>query len=81
MKILSTKVDYKKTAKNNKNAKTYNNQKGVAEIEKKDKKTKAYRNPANTLAGKIIIIILALAMALGGLFSLIYAIGHNSGAW
>ena len=77
MKILSKKVDYKKTAKSNKNAKTYREQKGTAEVEKKDKKTKAYRNPANTVAGKVIIIVLALVMALGGLFSLIWAIVQN----
>ena len=45
--------------------------------EKKDNKSKAYRNPSKTLAGKIIIIILALVMAFGGLFSLIYAIAQN----
>ena len=74
---MSRKDDYKATAKKNKNAKTYNDEKAVAIEEKKDKKTKAYRNPAKTLAGKIIIIVLALVMALGGLFSLIWAIIQN----
>ena len=74
---MSRKDDYKATAKKNKNAKAYNEDKAAAIEEKKDKKTKAYKNPAKTLAGKIIIIILALAMAFGGLFSLIYAIIQN----
>ncbi len=69
---MSRKDDYKSQAKKNKNEKTYREQKIEELTEKKDKKTKAYRNPASTLAGKIIIIVLALVMAFGGLFSLIY---------
>ena len=38
---------------------------------KKDSKTKTYRNPASSKIGKIIIIVLALAMALSGIISLI----------
>jgi len=70
---LSRKDDYKTTAKKNKNAKNYASDTEVV-AEKKDKKTKAYKNPASTLAGKIIIVILALLMAFGGLFTLIYYI-------
>lgn len=73
---MSRKDDYKATAKKNKNAKNYSADTEVV-AEKKDKKTKAYRNPAKTLAGKIIILILALVMAFGGLFSLIWAIIQN----
>ena len=71
---MSRKDDYKTTAKKNKKAKSYNEQRADAILEKKDSKTKSYRNPAKTLAGKIIIIVLALVMAFGGLFSLIWAI-------
>ena len=81
MKILSRKDDYKATAKANKNAKTYKDEKQDSLTEKKDKKTKAYKNPARSTAGKVIIIILALAMAFGGLFSVIYAVLHNMGIW
>ena len=31
-----------------------------------------FKNPANTIWGKVFIWILALAMALGGIFSLVY---------
>ena len=51
-------------SKNNKNN-NYNKNK------KNDKAPKPYKNPANTLWGKIIICILALAMALSGLITLI----------
>ena len=75
---MSRKDSYKDQAKKNKNAKTYREQRIEELTEKKDNKTKAYRNPSKTLAGKIIIIILALVMAFGGLFSLIWAIVQNS---
>lgn len=75
---MSRKDSYKDQAKKNKNAKTYKEQTATNEVEKKDNKTKAYRNPSKTLAGKIIIIVLALVMAFGGLFSLIWAIVQNS---
>ena len=75
---MSRKDSYKDQAKKNKNAKTYREQKIEELTEKKDNKSKAYRNPSKTLAGKIIIIILALVMAFGGLFSLIWAIVQNS---
>ena len=74
---MSRKDNYKATAKKNKKQKTYNEQRADAILEQKDKKTKAYKNPASTLAGKIIIVILALFMAFGGLFSLIWAIIQN----
>ena len=38
---------------------------------KNEKVVKPYRNPANTLWGKIIICVLALAMALSGLITLL----------
>ena len=75
---MSRKDSYKDQAKKNKNSKTYREQKIEELTEKKDNKSKAYRNPSKTLAGKIIIIILALVMAFGGLFSLIWAIVQNS---
>ena len=75
---MSKKDSYKDTANKNKNAKTYREQRAAQLTEKKDNKTKAYRNPSKTLAGKIIIIVLALVMAFGGLFSLIWAIVQNS---
>ena len=81
MKILSRKDDYKATAKANKNAKTYKDEKQDSLTEKKDKKTKAYKNPARSTAGKVIIIILALAMAFGGLFSVIYIVLSQMGIW
>ena len=73
---MSRKDDYKATAKKNKNAKNYASETAVV-AEKKDKTTKPYKNPASTLAGKIIILILAVIMAFGGLFSLIWAIIQN----
>ena len=74
---MSRKDDYKATAKKNKNAKTYSEEKNDAIVETKDKTTKPYKNPASTLPGKIIILVLALFMAFGGLFSLIWAIIQN----
>ncbi len=71
---MSRKDDYKATAKKNKNTKTYKSETNEALVEKKDKTTKPYKNPASTLPGKIIIVILALFMAFGGLFTLIYYI-------
>ena len=41
------------------------------------KKNKPYKNPTKSLAGKIIIFILALLMLGSGLFALIYAIVNN----
>ena len=75
---MSRKDSYKDQAKKNKNAKTYREKRIEELTEKKDNKSKAYRNPSKTLAGKIIIIVLALVMAFGGLFSLIWAIVQNS---
>lgn len=75
---MSRKDSYKAQAKKNKTEKTYREQKIEELTEKKDNKTKSYRNPSKTLAGKIIIIVLALVMAFGGLFSLIWAIVQNS---
>lgn len=40
-------------------------------VEKKAKE-KTFRNPANSIWGKVIIAILALAMCFGGLITLIY---------
>lgn len=37
-------------------------------------KKKRYNNPTKTIVGKILIVILALAMVFGIVFSLIYAI-------
>lgn len=54
-------------AKNNNN---YNKSKK----NKQQPKQKVYQNPANRAWGKIIIAILAVAMCLGGLASLIYLI-------
>lgn len=51
-------------AKNNKNNKKGNKN-------NKEKETKKFVNPASRLWGKILIAILAVAMALGGLISLI----------
>ncbi|MGM9968989.1 MAG: hypothetical protein ACI35S_01165 [Anaeroplasma sp.] len=56
-------------SKNNKNSKK--------NTKDDKKKNKAYKNPATTLWGKIIILILALAMCLSGLISLIYLIIQN----
>ncbi len=50
-------------AKNN----NYNKKK-----DKEVKKEKVYKNPANSIWGKVIITFLAVAMAFSGLISLIY---------
>lgn len=57
-------------AKNNKNYKDKNNKKN------KDKEV-TFKNPATRPWGKIIITVLALAMCLGGLLSLIFLIVNN----
>lgn len=43
----------------------------------KEKKEKTFKNPANSIWGRIIIGILALAMCFGGLITLIYLIIQN----
>ena len=57
-------------AKKNKN--TYV-KKDKVEVNKKDEE-RVYSNPANSKVGKIIIVTLALLMAFGGLFSVIWLI-------
>ena len=54
-------------------AKNNNKNKVVKEEKKKEK----YVNPGSTTWGKVIIFILALAMCLGGLASVIYLIVQN----
>lgn len=57
-------------AKNNKKYKEKNDTKN-------GNKAVTFKNPATKLWGKIIITILALAMCLGGLLSLIFLIVNN----
>lgn len=57
-------------AKNNKNYKEKNDTKNGS-------KTVPFKNPATRPWGKIIITILALAMCLGGLLSLVFLIVNN----
>lgn len=77
---MSKKDNYKDTAKKNKNKKTYESQIKDDEVvstkssSKSERLAKKYRNPARTLIGKIIIIILALFMCFSGLATLIYYI-------
>lgn len=47
------------------------NNKYIKEDKSKNNKTKAYKNPVMGKVGKTIIVILALAMALSGVISLI----------
>lgn len=51
-----------------------NNNYNKSKKNKPQTKQKVYQNPANRPWGKIIIAILAIAMCLGGLASLIYLI-------
>lgn len=51
-----------------------NNNYNKSKKNKPQAKQKVYQNPANRPWGKIIIAILAIAMCLGGLASLIYLI-------
>ena len=44
------------------------------ETEEKKDQERVYSNPANSKIGKIIIVTLALLMAFGGLFSVIWLI-------
>lgn len=49
-----------------------NKDKKKQEFEEQKKKQYSYRNPSKTLAGKICIIILILAMVIGPIIFLIY---------
>ncbi len=49
-------------------------QKKLAELEEQENNKKKYKNPTNSVAGKIIIFILSILMLGSGLFALIYAI-------
>jgi hypothetical protein len=49
-----------------------NKDKKKQEFEEQKKKQYSYRNPSKTLAGKICIIILVLAMVIGPIIFLIY---------
>ncbi len=73
---MSKKDSYKETAEKNKIEKNNKSvrEKKLEELEKSSKKSKPYKNPASTVAGKIIIIILALLMCFSGLFSLLWVI-------
>lgn len=54
-----------------------NKDKKRQEFEEQKKKQYSYRNPSKTLAGKILIIILILAMVIGPLiYLIIYLIQH-----
>lgn len=72
---MSRKDSYQKQAKANKSKKTYNDttKKEVVEVKNKDKE-KTYRNPANSVVGKVIIFVLAALMCFSGLFALVYYI-------
>jgi hypothetical protein len=52
-------------------------QKKLAELEEQENNKKKYKNPTNSVAGKIIIFILSILMLGSGLFALIYAIIQN----
>ena len=68
---MSKKTTYAKNAKKNKVKK--NN--AIAEEEKIEKEDKViYKNPAQTHWGRIIIFTLAILMALGGIFTIFWAI-------
>ncbi len=56
--------------------KKVNNYSKMNKADEKDNrpKEKVYSNPANSKVGKIIIVTLALLMAFGGLFSVIWLI-------
>ena len=49
-------------------------QKKLAELEEQENSKKKYKNPTNSVVGKIIIFTLAILMLGSGLFALIYAI-------
>ena len=77
---MAKKDDYKANAKKNKNKKTYE-----AQIDNKEKETvvtkkpkKKYKNPATTLAGKILIVTISLLTAFSGLITLIYLLVTRS---
>ena len=59
--------------KNKKKLSAYQ-QKKLAELEEQENNKKKYKNPTNSVAGKIIIFILSILMLGSGLFALIYAI-------
>ena len=50
------------------------NKKKLAELEEQENSKKKYKNPTNSVVGKIIIFTLAILMLGSGLFALIYAI-------
>ena len=52
-------------------------QKKLAELEEQENNKKKYKNPTNSVAGKIIIFILSILIFGSGLFALIYAIIQN----
>ena len=54
-----------------------NNKNTKKNVIKNDNKEKKYVNPGSTKWGKVIIFILAIAMCLGGLASVIYLIVQN----
>ncbi len=68
---MSKKNTYAKNAKINKVKK--NNDIALEEKQAKED-SKAYVNPANTPWGKIIIFTLAILMAGGGIFTIIWAL-------
>ncbi len=68
---MSKKTTYAKNAKKNKVKK--NTELAIEEKEAKED-SKPYVNPANTPWGKIIIFTLAILMAGGGIFSIIWAL-------
>lgn len=51
--------------------------KKLEELEASKKNSKPYKNPTNSITGKVIIFILAALMLGSGLFALIYAIVQN----
>ena len=63
-------------SKKDKNLSPYQKKK-LAEIEASKKNNKPYKNPTNSVVGKVIIFVLAALMLGSGIFALIYAIVQN----